>query len=150
MPELTNGYNKRKITQLLNEVKQKGPYAAIRIPFAQLEQVFIASFCQRKAQNTHLGHHRLCGYSEEISSLHYVIEKIYSRERTSGRTTAHGCSKLQILPYLRNYRFLWKVTRSFCRYSRLLHVSTLILTSYCRAVVLEIRMARHTDTKRLP
>ena len=74
--------------QLLNEVKQKGPYADIRIPFAQLEQVFIASFCQRKAQNTHLGHHRLCGYSEEISRLHYVIEKINSRERTSGRTTA--------------------------------------------------------------
>ena len=53
---------------------------------------------------------------------------------------AHGCSKLQILPYLRNYRFLWKATRSFCRYSRLLHVSTLILTS--RAVVLEIRMGQ--------
>ena len=53
---------------------------------------------------------------------------------------AHGRSKLQILPYLRNYRFLWKATRLFCRYSRLLHVSTLILTS--RAVALEIRMGQ--------
>ena len=62
---------------------------------------------------------------------------------------AHGRSRLQILPYLRNYRFLWKAARLFCR---LLHVSTLILTS--RAVVLEIRMGQterptdiHTDTQ---